>query len=137
MQLNSSQIGEVTELKCQTFLIEHGYNVLIPIGNYLPYDLVIEKNNKFTKIQCKHAVEQETGFKVYTKRETRIDGNTKKILYTSKDCDYFMTEYKNNFYIFPVYETNETRFWTVPPRNGCKSAKMAKDFLAENMLQII
>ena len=47
MELNPSQVGQVTELKCQTYLIEQGWNVLLPIGNYQKYDLVIEKNGKF------------------------------------------------------------------------------------------
>ena len=67
MELNPSQIGDITELKCQVFLIEHGWNVLTPVGNHQKYDLVIEKNGKFYKIQVKHAMPEETGFLVRTK----------------------------------------------------------------------
>ena len=31
---NPSITGLTTELKCQLFLIEQGFNVLIPMGNY-------------------------------------------------------------------------------------------------------
>ena len=44
INLNPSQIGLITEYQCQLFLIEHGFNVLVPIGNYQKYDLVIEKD---------------------------------------------------------------------------------------------
>lgn len=42
-EINPSQIGLVTELKCQLYLVENGYNVLLPIGNHQKYDMVIEK----------------------------------------------------------------------------------------------
>lgn len=133
MSLNPSQMGLITEYKCQLFLIEQGWNVLIPIGNYLKYDLVIEKNNRFYRIQCKHATEQETGFIVKTRYDIREQGRVKKVKYTTDDVDYFMTEFKDRFYLFPVFGTLETRFWTVPSTN--KNSKIAKEYLAEDILQ--
>lgn len=134
-ELNPSQIGLTTELKCQIFLIEQGWNVLIPVGNYQKYDIVIEKNNKFYRLQCKHATEQETGFLVRTRYDVRDNGKVKKETYTEKDCDYFITEYKGKFYIFPIFGTNETRFWTVPTR--LPTQKVAQDFLAEDILKTL
>lgn len=133
MELNPSQIGDITELKCQVFLIEHGWNVLIPVGNHQKYDLVIEKNGKFYKIQVKHAMPEETGFLVRTKYEIRIEGKVKKQTYSVKDVDYFMTECHNKFYMFPVFGTTETRFWTVPVK--LSTQKQAKDFKAEDILE--
>ena len=135
MSLNPSQIGLITEYKCQLFLIEQGWNVLVPIGDYLKYDLVIEKNNRFYRIQCKHATEQETGFIVKTRYDIREQGRVKKVKYTTDDVDYFMTEFKGKFYLFPVFGTLETRFWTVPSTN--KNSKIAKEYLAEDILQIM
>lgn len=133
IELNPSQIGLITEQKCQIFLIEQGWNVLVPIGNYQKYDLVIEKNNKFYRIQCKHASEQETGFLVRTRYDVRNNGSVKKERYAMEDLDYFMTEYKGKYYMFPVFGTLETKFWTVPSSN--RTSKMAKDFLAEDILK--
>lgn len=132
-ELNSSQIGFTTELKCQIFLIEQGWNILIPTGNYQKYDIVIEKNNKFYRIQVKHAAEQENGFLVRTRYEIRDNGKTKKQPYQEGDIDYFMTEFKGKYYLFPVFGTTETRFWTVPVR--LSTQKVAQDFLAEDILQ--
>lgn len=133
MELNPSQIGDITELKCQVFLIEHGWNVLIPIGNHQKYDLVIEKNGKFYKIQVKHAMPEEIGFLVRTRYEVRIEGKIKKQTYSVEDVDYFMTECYNKFYMFPVFGTTETRFWTVPTK--LSTQKQAKDFKAEDILE--
>ncbi len=132
MELNPSQIGQITELQCQQFLISQGWNVLVPIGNYLKYDLVIEKNQKFYRIQCKHATELETGFRVRTRYDKRDSGSVKKEVYTIEDIDYFMTEHKGKYYLFPPFGTNETTFWTVPPRQ--KTCKIAQNFYAEDIL---
>ena len=133
IKLNPSQIGDNTELKCKAYLIENGWNVLVPIGNHQKYDLVIEKNGKFYKIQVKHAMPvEETGFLVRTKYETRENGRTKKITYSAEDVDYFMTEFNNKFYMFPVFGTVETRFWTVATR--LSTQKQARDFKAEDIL---
>lgn len=131
-QLNPSKIGMITEYKCIIFLLEQGWNVLIPEGNYTKYDLVIEKNNNFYRIQCKHSIERDTGFEVNTRYYIR--GTSKKQKYTEEDCDYFMTEFKGKFYIFPIFGTTATKFWTVPPKRN-HNCKMAKDFLAENILE--
>ena len=134
MELNPSQIGQITELKCQTWLIEQGWNVLLPVGNYLKYDLVIEKKGKFYRIQCKHATELETGFRVKTRYDKRVNGKVIKESYTAMDIDYFMTEFKGKYYIFPPFGTAETRFWTVSPRQK-SICKIAQDFYAEDILK--
>lgn len=131
--LNPSQVGDITELKCQAYLIEQGWNVLVPIGNHQKYDLVIEKNGQFYKIQVKHAKAiEETGFIVRTKYEVRDNGKIKKMTYSAGDIDYFMTEFNNKFYMFPVFGTVETRFWTVATKSSTQ--KQAKDFKAEDIL---
>lgn len=136
VELNPSQIGDITELKCQAYLIEQGWNVLVPIGNHQKYDLVIEKNNKFYRIQVKHAMAvEDVGFLVRTKYEVRENGKVKKMTYTVEDVDYFMTEFKNKFYIFPVFGTNETKFWTVATR--LSTQRQAKDFKAEDILSTL
>jgi hypothetical protein len=131
-RLNPSQIGNIIELKCQIFLIEHGWNVLVPVGNYLKYDLVIEKGGRFYRIQCKHATGNNECFIVRTKYEVRDKGKVRKESYTENDCDYFMTEYEGTFYIFPIWGTTETKFWMHDVRLA--SCKLAKDYVAEHML---
>ena len=133
INLNPSQIGLITEYQCQLFLIEHGFNVLVPIGNYQKYDLVIEKDNKFYRIQIKHSTEKGNSFLVRTRYDVRDNGRVRKETYKSEDVDYFMTEFNGVFYMFPVFGTSETKFWLTPPKNSSTS-KLAKDFLAENVL---
>lgn len=135
-KLNPSQIGDITELKCQTYLIEQGWNVLVPIGNHQKYDLVIEKNGKFYKIQVKHAKSVgETGFVVRTKYDVRDNGRMKKMTYSAEDVDYFMTEFNGKFYMFSIFGTTETKFWTVGTRSSTQ--KQAKNFRAEDILSTL
>ena len=134
-KLNSSQKGEVTELKCKTFLIEQGWNVSTPCGNYLKYDLVIEKNGKFHTIQCKKSHPIEGGFFVRTVHDQRVGTSTIKVPYTKADCDYFMTECDGKFYMFPVDEMKKITFRTSSVTK--KTQRLASDYSADIYLQLI
>lgn len=78
---------------------------------------------------------EETGFLVRTKYEVRENGKVKKMTYSAKDVDYFMTEFNERFYMFPVFGTVETKFWTVATR--LSTQKQAKDFKAEDILSTL
>lgn len=137
-ELNPSIIGLATELKCQLYLIEQGFNILIPMGNHQKYDIVVEKNGKFTRIQVKHATEKDDGrsFVVKTRYDVRDISKSQRVRkesYTKEDCDYFMTEFNNVFYIFPVFGTTETKFWL--SKTISKTQKKAEDYIAEKVLQ--
>lgn len=140
MKLNPSIIGLTTELKCQLFLVEQGLNVLMPVGNYQKYDIVVEKDGKFIRIQVKHASPQDNGksFIVKTRYDVRDTSKTQRVrhqTYTSEDCDYFMTEYDGIFYMFPVFGTAETKLWLTDVR--LKTQKQAQNYLANKVLQEI
>ena len=134
MELISSQIGLIVEQKCTTFLLEHGFTVLHPLGNFDKYDICIEKNGIFYRIQCKHANLMETGFKLRTNIQSR---NGKRRGYTKEDCDFFMTEAYGKFYLFPVWSALEKKVWTVPSGNPVHTCCYAKDFLAEEVLKTL
>lgn len=133
---NPSQIGLETELKCQYFLLSQGFDILIPLGNYLKYDLVIVKDEKFYRVQVKHAHQKEDkdSFFVNTKYDKRENGKVVKQAYKKGDIDYFLTEFENEYYMFPVFETVETRFWLNESGHKMPTKKYAKDYLAENIL---
>ena len=134
MELISSQIGLIVEQKCITFLLENGFTVLSPLGNFAKYDIGIEKDGKFYRIQCKHATLEETGFKLKTSIQAR---NGKRRCYTKEDCDFFMTEAYGKFYLFPVWSSTVKKIWTVPSGNPVNTCCYAKDFLAEGVLKTL
>lgn len=47
-------IGTISELKVQTYLMENGFDVCLPIADTLPFDILAIKENKFYKIQVKY-----------------------------------------------------------------------------------
>ena len=135
---NPSQIGLEVELKCQYFLIEQGFNVLIPLGNYLKYDLVIEKNNKFYTIQVKHSHQEDVNsFSVNTKYDKRENGRVVKKAYQKDDVDYILTEFNDDFYMFPVFGTTSTKLWLDKGQKNMPTKKYAVDYKAENILNTL
>ena len=138
IEKNPSQIGLETELKCQHFLISQGFDVLIPLGNYLKYDLVITKDKKFYKIQIKHAHQKsKNSFSINTKYDKRENGKVIKQAYQKDDIDYFLTEFNDQYYMFPVFETNETRLWLKESGHKLSTKKYADDYLAEDILSTL
>lgn len=130
-EYNTSRIGLIVEEKCIVFLLEQNLPVLKPIGNDLKYDLVFEKDTKFYKVQCKHATKKNRGFVIKTAYSHR---NGKREKYTKKDCDFFMTEVDGKFYLLPVLNTLEKKFWLETPKNKVATSLKASDFLAEDII---
>ena len=52
-QMNSKQIGNVTEFETMLAFLKLGYNVLTPYGDCERYDFVVDINGKFYRIQSK------------------------------------------------------------------------------------
>lgn len=51
--MNTTEKGNLTELKIAVRLLESGKTVLRSIGEGCRYDLVIDEKGKFTRVQCK------------------------------------------------------------------------------------
>lgn len=54
-QFSTKQKGDIAEYRVVAELLKLGLNVLMPCGDRLPYDLVIERNGKFSRLQVKWA----------------------------------------------------------------------------------
>ena len=55
--LNTKEIGNLTELQCMTRLYELGCSISVPFGNSDKYDLIMDINDKLYKVQIKHSSE--------------------------------------------------------------------------------
>lgn len=51
--MNSKAVGEISEAVVLAELIKQGKTVLLPFGDNQRYDMVVEENNNFTRIQVK------------------------------------------------------------------------------------
>lgn len=121
-------------MKC----IEYGYQVSKPLFDNARYDFILDTGKKLLKIQIKTSrwMDEEHSsfsFNGYSQHSTG-DGN-KRMKYTNKEIDYFMTERDNKFYLYPAQEQGftEKRLRVSPISNP--NANWAKDYLFEEIIK--
>lgn len=76
--------GDISESLVTSMLLRRGYNVLRPIGDRLPYDLCIEQDGVFVRIQVKTAYFLAKGNRWYG--NTRM-AKTNRKTYSFAQCN--------------------------------------------------
>ena len=106
MDLNTKQIGNITEVESMLSFLKLGYNVLQPYGDCEKYDYVVDIKNKFYKIQCKTSSTDDNGktFKFSCRSSHKKKGKNINTHYSSKDVDYFCTTWDGKTYLVPISE---------------------------------
>lgn len=89
MKENSKTIGDKSEAKVLSALLDRGATVLKPWGDNQRYDFVIEKDGTFFRIQCKTAREIDGILKFSCKSVTTKNGKSVNTNYKGQ-IDYFM-----------------------------------------------
>lgn len=98
---NSKDVGDETEAKALTTLIELGYSVSVPFGDDDPYDLIADDGDQLYRVQCKTA---------WQNKEHTIRFNTHS--QTTKNGDYHEKPYTGRIDVFLVrYPPTETLYW--------------------------
>lgn len=137
--LNSKQIGNITELECMLAFIKMGYNVLTPYGDCERYDFVVDKDNKFYKIQSKTSSSDDGGasFKFSCRSCNRKDGGIVHHNYTKEEIDYFITTFNGKVYLIPVEECGSDKKLRIEPtKNGqVRGVTWAKDYELEEVIK--
>lgn len=101
--MNTTQIGTITEQKFILYCLENEIPISQPIGNNLPYDFIIEFNNKLLKIQVKTARKGETEGTITF--NTRSCSKNYSEVTTSNylgKIDYFATCWDNKWLFIPI-----------------------------------
>ena len=63
--MNEQKIkGLTTELQCQTYFTQKGYNVSVPLGEDCRYDLIVDIEGILIRVQVKTCSIQPTGIKI-------------------------------------------------------------------------
>lgn len=98
--------GALTEQKCFLKCIEKGYIVSKPLFDNARYDFILDTGEKLLKIQVKSSRwnQTKTGFSFNGYSQHSTGNGNKRMKYTSKEVDYFMTEFEDEFYLYPVPE---------------------------------
>lgn len=98
--------GDIAEIEVQLKALKLGWEVLLPIGDRLPYDLVIVINNKFIKIQVKSAwLSEKDGVYLIDVRRTKTNRRVmKREKYNDDDFDFaiIFIQDLNVFYVMPI-----------------------------------
>jgi hypothetical protein len=87
--MNTTEKGNISEGKIMAYLLSQGKNVLIPLRDNLGYDLLIDENGKFTRIQCKTGNLTRGAIIFSTHSQPLINGTYKKVSYKGR-ADLFM-----------------------------------------------
>jgi hypothetical protein len=134
------QKGEATEAIIIAELLRRGLNVLKPIGDNLPFDLVVfnSQTNTFYKCQCRtarKAKQSKSHSFIYSNVSTRINskGNYKTSL--EGKIDYFLVFYPgtNKVYVVDADEDYPTTLRIDKTLNGQNvGISMAVDFELDN-----
>ena len=138
MEQNTQYIGQLTEQKCFVKCLEHGYLISKPLFDNARYDFILDTGTKLLKIQIKtsHWIDDQHSsfvFNGYSQHSTG-EGN-KRMKYTNKEIDYFMTEQEGQFYLYPAQEEGfvEKRLRVLPTKNT--NVTWAKDYLFEEVIK--
>lgn len=136
--MNTQLQGAITEQKCFLKCIEYGYQVSKPLFDNARYDFILDTGTKLLKIQIKtsHWIDDKHSsfvFNGYSQHSTG-EGN-KRMKYTNKEIDYFMTEQEGQFYLYPAQKEGfvEKRLRVLPTKNT--NVTWAKDYLFEEVIK--
>lgn len=139
--MNSKQIGNITEVEIMLAFLKQSINVLTPYGDCERYDFVIEKNNRFYKIQVKSSHEEDEGKIAFNTASTHYtDGKCIHEGYTKDDIDYFATTFNGQAYLIPVEicgKRSQSLRLTPPKNNQTRGITWAKDYELEEVVKTL
>jgi hypothetical protein len=86
--MNTKRIGEISEAHILTALFEKGYAVLLPFGDNQRYDLVVEIEGRFLRVQVKTGkyINGTVCFRTVSSSVHRTGGKVRSYV---DDVDYF------------------------------------------------
>ena len=104
--MSTKLTGDIAEQAAVLQALKRGWEVLQPIGDRMPYDLVFEVDEVFIKVQVKSAwFDKQRGNYVVDNRRTK--SNRRRMVrakYDPSDFDFALVylEDLDLFYVFPV-----------------------------------
>lgn len=98
--------GDIAEQAAVLYALKHGWGVLKPVGDRLPYDLVFDVERTLIKIQVKYAwFDEPSGNYVVDNRRTKTNRRSMvREAYKQSDFEFALVyvEKFDLFYVFPV-----------------------------------
>ena len=132
MSSTTKTIGDIGEAVLTAEFLKNNIQVLKPVGDNLPFDLLIMVKGEFKKIQIKTTRKVVDGKMVF---RTNVTNPYKKTYrkYTENEVDYFGLYCLENNYVgllpFCDYTCRDTVIRTTRPLNNqINRAKMSEDY---------
>ena len=105
MSYNPKGIGENSEAQIMACFLKHGKVVLQPFGDNQRYDMVVDENGNFIRVQCKTGLmEKRLGGRAFVFPTCSTNWNTRKNKTYEGDADVFAVYLRedDSVYIIPV-----------------------------------
>jgi hypothetical protein len=127
--MNHKSVGEISEAVVIAELVKSGKTVLLPFGDNKRYDLVVDDNGNFTRIQIKTAWVKNgcltfntSSVSPFTNKRTDYKGEADMFMVYSPDLD--------KVYCIPVNEapTGSMMLRFEEPKKTQMTIKWAKDY---------
>ena len=139
MEENSQIKGAITQQKCFLKCIEQGWIVSKPLFDNARYDFIADTGEKLLRIQIKTSTwkdESHTAF-IFNGYSQHSTGNgNKRMKYTNKEIDFFMTEKENIFYLYPAEEEGfVSKCLRLKSETNSSLIKWAKDYEFEEVIK--
>jgi hypothetical protein len=110
---NTSHLGEISRTQIIAALDRQGKGILVPLGDHYRYDLVIDDNGRFLRVQCK------TG----RLRKGAVVFHASSVDSRSTPGRTLRKHYKDQIEVFGVYCPDNDKCYLVPvgaaPRTTC------------------
>ncbi len=140
MENDTQQKGCITEQKCFLKCLEAGFMVSKPLFDNARYDFILDNGNKLLRIQVKtsHWKDEEHNAFIFNGYSQHSTGNgNKRMAYTNKEIDYFMTEKDDVFYLYPAEQEGfkEKCLRLFSKQANQPSIKWAKDYQFEEVIK--
>lgn len=115
MKHHTKDKGDIAVTKVIADLTEKGYDILLPISEHLPFDLIAYKDNISARIQCKYTVDG-----IASSKTSWADKNgTHSRKYQKTDFDYFgLYLPSNNICVYPSSKFMGHKISTELPNSG-------------------
>ena len=85
--MDSKQKGSLGEHAVICDLLSRQHHVSMPVGDYLPYDLIADINGELLKVQVKSATENNNVCKIYNKKSKVVQGTWQTVKYKHNSYD--------------------------------------------------
>ena len=143
----TQQKGLSTLMHCMLDFTNLGYSCLTPIDDSSRYDIVIDLNGKFIRIQCKtaswatrHQKSSTSAFAINTYRQTTNTKKTTRYKYSADEIDYFYTWFNGQGYLVSVNEATGITFtwrYEYPSTNQKEGIHIAENYKIEEVISKI